>query len=348
MTSSSVTTQRDGGPPRLSIVVNNYNYARFLPEALDSALSQMRATDELVVVDDGSTDRSPQLLAEYERDHGIRLLRQENSGQLRAVRVGIEAARGDVIVLLDSDDYFIDGYLDRLRSLYSEHPDITFVFTKAELGGDSSIGRESMRAMLRRLQLTPGRVGKTKWATLLFHEFVGVPTSGLSLRRPLANRILALPASAESTTVIPPLLSRLLRISRTEQQKSGYTSDGILVRCASIFDAVKYYDDRPGFIYRIHGTNKYANSTRLGRLYLLYKRRKQFVRMVREHFSIAESPTAIGLRDEILSRSFAVSLRRRAIIRSHYCRAILCSEGGLREKTSALAAALGLQRRTGE
>ena len=346
--SSPATTQFNSVPPRLSIVVNNYNYARFLPEALDTALAQMRDADELIVVDDGSTDESPQLLMQYVRDQGNCAFTAGNSGQLRAVRTGIEAARGDVVVLLDSDDYFIEGYLDRLRNLYMQHPDVAFVFAKPALGGDSSIGRESMGAMLRRLQLTPGRVGKTKWATLLFHEFVGVPTSGLSLHRSLANTIMALPAIAETTTVIPPLLSKLLRISKTEQQKSGYTSDGILVRCASIFDAIKYYDDRPGFIYRIHGANKYANATRLGRLYLQYKRRTQFVRMVRKHFSILDHPTAAGLREEIQSRSFALQLHRRVMIRSHYCRFILFSEGSLWEKLSALAAALGLQRRTGK
>ena len=333
-------------PPRFSVVVNNYNYARFLAEALDSALGQLREGDELVVVDDGSTDESPQVLQDYERQHGIVLVQQPNAGQLRAVRVGIQVARGDIVILLDSDDYFVPGYLDRLRRIYTQHPDVDFVFTKAELGGGSPRGRKSMDAMLRRLQLAPGRVGQTKWATLLFHEFVGVPTSGLSLRRSLAETIMALPASAEDSTSISPLLSKLLRISKTEQLKSGYTSDGVIVRCASIFGAVKYYDDNPGFVYRIHGGNKYATSTRLGRLYLLYKRKFRFVRMVKEHFAITDTPTALELRDEILSRSWGVQLKRRIIIRARYCREILRSEGSARDKLAALAAAVGLQRRT--
>ncbi|MEZ5571301.1 MAG: glycosyltransferase family A protein [Halioglobus sp.] len=345
MTTPSNTARRNVEPVQFSIVVNNYNYARYLPEALDNALSQMRARDELIVVDDGSTDDSMQLLRQYEHEHGVRVFQQENSGQMRTVRTGMRVARGDVIVLLDSDDYFLEGYLDRLRAIYAQHPDVSFTFSRAQLSGDAEKARKSMQTMLNRLQLPAGKVGPTKWAALLFNEFVGVPTSGISLHRSLAEQINALPSTTELTTVISPLVSKVLGISTTEQKKSGYTADGVIVRCASILGAIKYYDDHPGFMYRIHGANKYANASRLARVHLLRLRKKQFVKMVREHYSIVERPTAVELREEILSRVFGVHLRRRIAIRGRYCRAILSSEGSLREKISALTAALGLQRR---
>lgn len=330
--------------PRLSIVVNNYNYARYLTEALDSVLRQMTDQDELIVVDDGSTDESPAILRQYERDHGIRLIEQANRGQMATVRTGIEAAQGDILVLLDSDDYFLDGYLDRLREIYVKYPDVSFVFANARIEGDSTAARESMRGLFHRLELPPGKVGKTKWAGLLFYEFIGIPTSGLSMHLPLANRIMTLPTALEDNSVISPLLSMLLRISETERAKSGFTADGVLVRCASIFGAQKYYDDRPGFMYRIHGANKYATTSRLGRWYLLRIRKKQFGKILRQHSAVIETPTASELRAEILGRSFGLRTVRQIIIRGNYCRAIVTSKGSLREKIAAFWAALGSGR----
>ena len=333
------------GWPRLSVVVNNYNYAQYLPEALGSVIRQMIEGDELIVVDDGSTDGSSALLRQFARDYGIRLIEQANCGQMGTVRTGIDAAQGDVVVLLDSDDYFLDGYLQRLRDIYAANPDVSFVFANAQIGGESLTGRNNMRGLFRRLEFPPGKIGTTKWATLLFYEFVGLPTSGLSLHRSLADNIIALPTNVDEVIAIPPLHSKLLGISKTEQAKSRITADGVIVRCASIFGAQKYYDDRPGFLYRIHGDNKYATTSRLGRWYLLRLRKKQFRRMFTEHSAIAEKPTALELRQEIQGRAFGKRLMRRITVRGNYCRAVLASRGSLGEKWAALAAALGLGRR---
>lgn len=333
------------GHPRLSIVVNNYNYAQYLPEALDSVIRQMLEGDELIVVDDGSTDGSRALLREYARDQGIRLIEQANRGQMGTVRTGIEAAKGDVVVLLDSDDYFLEGYLQRLRDIYVQNPEVSFVFANALIDGESTTGCNNMRELFRRLELPPGNIGTTKWAALLFYEFVGLPTSGLSLYRSLADNINSLPLNVDEMIAIPPLHSRLLGISKTEQAKSRLTADGVIVRCASIFGAQKYYEDRPGFLYRIHGDNKYATTSRLGRWYLLKMRKKQFRRMFTEHSTIAERPTALELREEIQGRAFGKRLMRRITVRSNYCRAVFSSRGSAFEKCAALAAALGLRRR---
>jgi glycosyltransferase involved in cell wall biosynthesis len=289
----------------------------------------------------------PHCCSRYASEHGIRLIEQANRGQMGTVRTGIEAARGDILVLLDSDDYFLDGYLDRLREVYVQNPDVSFVFANARIEGESTAARDSMRGLFHRLELPPGKVGKTKWAGLLFYEFIGVPTSGLSMHLSLANRIMTLPTALEDTTAISPLISTLLRISETERAKSGFTADGVLVRCASIFGAQKYYDDRPGFMYRIHGGNKYATTSRLGRWYLLRIRKKQFGKMFTQHSAVTEIPTATELREEILGRSFGRRPLRQFIIRGNYCRAIATSKGSLAEKLAAFAAALGLDGAAG-
>lgn len=88
--------------PRVSIVVNNHNYAAFLPAAIDSALAQTRPAAEVIVVDDGSTDASRDVIAGYGGQ--VRPLLKENGGQPSALNAGFAACRGDAVLFLDADD----------------------------------------------------------------------------------------------------------------------------------------------------------------------------------------------------------------------------------------------------
>jgi hypothetical protein len=88
---------------RASIVVLNYNYGRFVAQAIDSALAQTERDVEVVVVDNGSTDDSPEVIARY--GDRVRVVRQPiNVGQGRGYNLGFEAARGEWLVWLDADD----------------------------------------------------------------------------------------------------------------------------------------------------------------------------------------------------------------------------------------------------
>jgi len=89
--------------PLVSIVVDNYNYARFLAAALDSALAQTHPRVEVVVVDDGSTDDSLAVIEGYgSRVHPVR--RSVNGGQAAALNAGFAASAGSVVIFLDADD----------------------------------------------------------------------------------------------------------------------------------------------------------------------------------------------------------------------------------------------------
>jgi glycosyltransferase involved in cell wall biosynthesis len=87
---------------RVSIIINNYNYGRFLREATDSALEQSHPDKEVIVVDDGSTDNSHDIIAEY--GNRIVPVLKLNGGQASAFNAGYRVASGDVIVFLDADD----------------------------------------------------------------------------------------------------------------------------------------------------------------------------------------------------------------------------------------------------
>ena len=124
---------------QISVVLPVYNGATTIGGAVDSILSQTLRDFELIVVDDGSTDASADVLALYETRSGVRIIRQKNQGQMKAVRVGIKAAKTDVVVLLDSDDVLLPGYLQRLRDIYDENHDISFVMAAADVRGSNPL-----------------------------------------------------------------------------------------------------------------------------------------------------------------------------------------------------------------
>ena len=88
----------------VSVLIPNYNYARFLPEAIESVLSQTYPRIETIVVDDGSTDNSREVIASY--DDRVISVHQANGGQTSALNAAFERSSGDLICFLDADDAF--------------------------------------------------------------------------------------------------------------------------------------------------------------------------------------------------------------------------------------------------
>lgn len=94
-----------------SIIITSYNYGRFLQDAIDSALRQTHPDTEVIVVDDGSTDDSPQIITGY-GDRIVSVL-QPNGGQASAFNAGFRVSRGEVICFLDSDDMLLHTAVER-------------------------------------------------------------------------------------------------------------------------------------------------------------------------------------------------------------------------------------------
>lgn len=108
--------------PLVSIIIPAYNAERYVKEALDSALAQTYPNCEVIVVDDGSTDRTRTILESYMAEGKIRYIYQKNKGLAGARNVGIRAARGEYIALLDSDDILLpDKVREQVEALES-HP----------------------------------------------------------------------------------------------------------------------------------------------------------------------------------------------------------------------------------
>lgn len=99
-----------GGQPRVSVVIPAYNAESTLGAAISSALTQTAPPHEIIVVDDGSTDRTQAVARAY--GAGVRVVAQPNRGLSAARNAGASAATGDFLAFLDSDDLFLPGYLD--------------------------------------------------------------------------------------------------------------------------------------------------------------------------------------------------------------------------------------------
>ena len=111
-----------GKQPTVSVVIPSYNNARFVRQAVESALDQTFSPLEVIVVDDGSTDDTANVLDPLARR--IRLIRQDNAGVAVARNVGIKIARGALIAFLDADDVWLPCKLERQVNLHSRDPGI--------------------------------------------------------------------------------------------------------------------------------------------------------------------------------------------------------------------------------
>jgi glycosyltransferase involved in cell wall biosynthesis len=127
-------------PPTVSCIVPVYNGARFLAEALDSILDQNWPAHEVLVVDDGSTDATADVLRGF--GSRVRVLPQSNRGPAAARNAAIVRATGSFIAFLDADDRWLPGKLDRQLARFRQRPElmICFAWFRNIRGADSLEG----------------------------------------------------------------------------------------------------------------------------------------------------------------------------------------------------------------
>ncbi len=239
--------------PCVSIIINNYNYAEYVAEAIASAVNQTYANTEVIVVDDGSTDHSRDVIAKSEGDFVT--VHKENEGQASAFNRGFERCQGDVVIFLDADDI--------LKPTAAE-------FAIASLRESGAI--------------------KVHWH-LEEIDAQGIPTGRRRPRKPLPagnflEKVLELgPCCFKQPPTSGNAWSRefLTEVMPIHQLEDKHGADGVLRRLAPIYGEIGIVNS-PQAYYRVHNGNFSGHDKGLA-LKILLKRFPVYLDVAGEHLA---------------------------------------------------------------
>ena len=176
----------------VTVIINNYNYGRYLSRAIESVLAQDYHAVDILVVDDGSTDNSRDVIASYGERIGSIL--KPNGGQASAFNSGYRASRGEFICFLDSDDWFLPTKARRVAETFAAFPGAEWVFHPLETNFPNGTVEckpwmGTAFVDIRERAITRGKL-----------SVLAPPTSGLCLARNLLNRLLPMPENIRITS----------------------------------------------------------------------------------------------------------------------------------------------------
>lgn len=241
---------------RTSCIIDNYNYGRFLKEAVESALNQSRPFDEIIVVDDGSTDESRKVLEDYKNFPKIQLVLKENGGQLSAFNKGFEASSGDVVCFLDSDDRYGSGFLEEILTVFETRKEVDHVFCDCrQIDGDGRYICDKHRYSYPKDIL----FGYTAAKTYFLHSWTGNATSMNAVSRRVLSKIF--PLDMEDAFHI--------------------CADRPLVMGSSLVGGKKYYLRKTLVDYRVHGSNLFYDNPESYKRYYMHDEIQTNLKMFR-------------------------------------------------------------------
>lgn len=171
--------------PLVTVLIDSYNYGHFIEEAIDSVLAQDFSMEqvEILVVDDGSTDDTADRVRKY--GSKVRYLYKPNGGQASAFNMGFQHAKGEIVALLDADDYFLPHKLRRTVEELQKHPDAAMVYH-----GRMELDAESGGLVERRLA---GFSGFLPDDNRKLFRYIVSPTSCMAFRRQPVEQLLPVP-----------------------------------------------------------------------------------------------------------------------------------------------------------
>lgn len=216
----------------VDIVIDNYNYGAFLAGAIESACAQTHERVNVIVVDDGSTDGSRELLSAYE--NRVEVVLKENGGQASALNAGFERCHGDVVIVLDADDLLHPAAAARAAAAFAADPSLVKVQQRMDTidAGGRSTGA------IKPPDRLPMPEGDVRQEELAFpFDLTWLAMSGNAFRAEALRRILPIPE--------PPY-----RIC----------ADWYLVHMTALLGTVASLQD-VGASYRVHGSNNYEQQT---------------------------------------------------------------------------------------
>lgn len=203
-------------PPRASVIINNYNYGRFLRQAIDSALAQTYSNTEVIVVDDGSTDDSRDVI----RSYGKRVVPvfKQNGGQGSAFNAGFVVCQGDFVCFLDADDALLPTAMSEAVAAFhaSETVKVEWKLLVVDEFGDQTgqvIPEKALPQNLRERTLLEGP---------FYDWLVTPPSSGNCYSRTFLEQVLPMTepefrhGADVYLTVLAPLYGNVIRLSEPQ------------------------------------------------------------------------------------------------------------------------------------
>lgn len=247
--------------PTISIVINNYNYGRYLQCAIESALAQTYPQTEVIVVDDGSTDDSRSLIAAYGRQ--VIPVLQANGGQAAAMNAGFARSRGELVIFLDADDMLHPQIAEQVAAHFELHP--AAVRAQYRLAVVDAQGAPT--GEMKPPRHAPIPAGDLRAPVLLYgDDLPWLPTSGNVFAAETLRQIFPIPVA-------------------------GYRicADYYLSNLTPLFGCVMALDVTGGY-YRVHGHNHHQR-TRLD----LAQMRQNIVRTAQTHVHLQATAARRGM-----------------------------------------------------
>ena len=272
--------------PLVSILINNYNYATYLGQAIDSALSQNYPNTEVIVVDDGSTDNSRDIIESY-GDKIIKIFKK-NGGQASALNTGFAASTGEIISLLDADDIFLPDKLTEVVNLFKSHPNNDWVFHESAAIKTKEIDNTESKVLFQKVlskspETLPRQIDFR--ANILNAELPNFTpsTSNLCFSKSLLEKIFPLPEVKGSSGVA------------INDYYIKYLAVGLGTGCAS---------KKNLGIYRLHGSNIYATAEKSKRIKFYSE---QYISTA--YYIKIKFPSFTKLSKKLFSRGLAIYLK---------------------------------------
>jgi glycosyltransferase involved in cell wall biosynthesis len=205
--------------PLTSVLMVNYNYARFIEEAIESVIDQSYKNWELIICDDGSTDESVEIVESIcKTEERIKLIKKENGGVASALNMGYSKCKGEIICLLDSDDVFHKDKIEEVIQIL--HTNMSSGFCIHKVLPINWLGKPINKPIP--INITEGWVAKK--ALLTGGRTPMPPASGLAFRRKVLESIfpLSLEFNIYADGIIAELSQYITIISSIKKPLSGF------------------------------------------------------------------------------------------------------------------------------
>ena len=146
---------------KFTIIISSYNYENYIKETIESVINQTYTNWEMVIVDDGSTDNSVEVIKSYcQKDDRIKLFQHENGvnkGIVETVKLGISKANTEWIVFIESDDIITPNYLEKKYEIIKKNKDVNYIFNQTELFGDKNAVEAFYPVIEKQLNILAGK-----------------------------------------------------------------------------------------------------------------------------------------------------------------------------------------------